>query len=101
MTRVVLVEPGSTTPSAMAGDLDRLAADVVHDLRVFTGRSDYVHLALAHLADVRHPVDRSDLDAIVDYTEQRGIRLVSAAARRMRGLILADSADLEGGAGPL
>lgn len=91
-------DPGIRTQrmvAYVADDRDRLAAEVVHDFRVFTGRFDYVHLALAHLADVGHPINRIDLDAIIDYTEERGIRLVAAAARRGRGLVLGDSVDLE------
>jgi hypothetical protein len=75
-------------------DLDALGRDVVQDFRIFAGRLDYVALALGLLADRRHPVAASALDELIGYAEARGLRLVSAAARRLRGISRSDPDDL-------
>jgi len=75
-------------------DLDALARDVVADFRIFAGRLDYVYLALGLLADRRHPVAEPALDELVTYVDARKLRLVSAAARRLRGGLRGDRDDL-------
>ncbi len=77
------------------GDLEALARTVVAEFRVFAGRQDYVHLALGFLADQRQPVDVAVLDDLVTYADDRELRLVSAQARRLRGVVAGNSADLE------
>ena len=79
----------------LSEDLAGLEAEVVRDFRVFTGRYDYVHLAMSLLADRDYPIAAEALDAIIDYTEPRGIALVSASARRLRGLARRDPSDLQ------
>ena len=78
----------------LTGDLDELEEAVVRSFRTFTGRADYVYLALGLLADRRHSTATEPITVIVDYMEERGIRLVAAQARRLRGLIDRDPADL-------
>ncbi|HEY8239253.1 MAG TPA: adenylate/guanylate cyclase domain-containing protein [Candidatus Limnocylindrales bacterium] len=76
-------------------DLDALARDVIAPFRVFAGRFDYVHLTLALLADRRHPVDAAVLDDLIAYVDERGLRLVTAQALRLRGLVGRDRESLE------
>ncbi|HUQ43684.1 MAG TPA: adenylate/guanylate cyclase domain-containing protein [Candidatus Limnocylindria bacterium] len=68
---------------------------VVSEFRVFAPRLDYVHLALASLADRRHPTDVSVLDSLIAYAEERGLLLISSQARRLRGLTRDDARDLQ------
>jgi class 3 adenylate cyclase len=75
-------------------DLDALARDIVADFRIFAGRFDYVYLTLALLANRRHPVPGAALDEVITYVEGRGLKLVSAAARRLRGILRGDPDDL-------
>ena len=75
-------------------DLDALAHDVVDDFRIFSGRLDYVYLALGLLADRRHPGGADALDSLTEFVEKRGLRLVSAQARRLRGVQRSDPDDL-------
>ena len=67
-------------------DLARLAHDVIDEFRIFAGRLDYVYLAAGLLADRRQPVDGAAVDDLIKYADGRGLRLVAAAARRLRGL---------------
>ncbi len=62
---------------------------------VFAGRLDYVYLGLALLADRRHRMDPAVLDELIGYVEARGLLLVSANARRLRGQLRQDHADLQ------
>ena len=76
-------------------DLDGLARDVVEEFRIFAGRMDYVYLALGLLADRRHPLPNPGaLDTLLAYMDARDLRLISAQARRLRGLIRGDREDL-------
>jgi class 3 adenylate cyclase len=75
-------------------DLNALARDVVEEFRVFAGRLDYVYLSLGQLADRRHGVAEAALDELIRYVDERGLRLVSAQARRLRGVHRGDRADL-------
>ncbi len=68
-------------------DLEALARDVIGEFRVFAGRQDYVHLTLGFLADHRQPVEVAVLDDLLAYTDERELRLVSAQARRLRGIL--------------
>jgi class 3 adenylate cyclase len=77
------------------GDLDALARDVVAEFRIFAGRQDYVHLALGYLADHRQPVDIAVLDDLSAYADDRELRLVSAQARRLRGIVAGDAESLQ------
>jgi class 3 adenylate cyclase len=77
------------------GDLEALARNVVGEFRVFAGRQDYVHLALGYLADHRQPVDVAVLDDLIDYVDGRELRLVSAQARRLRGIVAGDTESLQ------
>ena len=79
----------------MNDDLPALARTVVDEFRIFAGRLDYVHLAAALLADRRVPADPVALDDLIDYAEQRGLRLVASQARRLRGVHLRSREDLE------
>ena len=76
-------------------NLPRLAHDVIDEYRIFAGRLDYVHLSAGLLADRRVPADPAALDELVDYAEQRGLRLVAAQARRLRGVQRRSREDLE------
>jgi class 3 adenylate cyclase len=76
-------------------DLDALARDTVTDFRVFAGRLDYPYLALGLLADRRHLVEAAVLNDLIDYVDARGLRLVAAQGRRLRGLVNRDPGDLE------
>ena len=76
-------------------DLDSVARDIVAEFRVFAGRLDYVYLALALVADRRHPMDATVLDSLIEYVRPRRQLLVEASARRLRGLLRDDKADLE------
>ncbi len=90
-------DPGIRTQrlvSLFAGDLGRLAQDVVVDWTIFTGRLDYPALALMELADHRVGADLDVLDAMVPYGDERSIRFLTAAARRLRGLLRHDPQDL-------
>jgi class 3 adenylate cyclase/tetratricopeptide (TPR) repeat protein len=91
-------DPGprtSTMLGYLTGDLDGLAQGTIHRFRDFSQRLDLVHLAAAHLADRRHPVGPLAIGALVDYTEQRGLLLISSQARRLRGIVTRDRGDLE------
>jgi hypothetical protein len=79
----------------LTGDLDALAQGTIVRFRLFSPRLDYIHLAAAHLADRRHPVNPLAIGALVDYTEQRGLLLISSQARRLRGIVTRDRGDLE------
>jgi hypothetical protein len=76
-------------------DLAAVAHDVVEEFRIFVGRLDYVYLTLALLADRRHEVPSAALGDLIEYTEERGLLLVAAQARRLRGVLNRDRADLE------
>jgi len=67
---------------------------VVEGFRIFAGRLDYVALALGLLGDRRHAVSAGPLDELIAHVEQRGLRLVDAQARRLRGIQGADAGDL-------
>lgn len=75
-------------------DLEALARDVISEFRIFAGRQDYVHLTLGYLSDHRHPVDVAVLDDLVAYVDERELRLVSAQARRLRGIVARSTEDL-------
>jgi class 3 adenylate cyclase len=76
-------------------DLAGLERAVVGEFRVFSGRFDYVYLALALLADRRHAVAPAQLAAIIDYCRPRNLRLVESQALRLRGIVQASAEDLE------
>ena len=76
-----------------AGLADRVRMLV--DFREWTGRFDYVYIYLADVADRRERVGAETLAAIVEYVSARGLDLVTAMARRARGVELRDRADLE------
>lgn len=81
--------------SYLTDDAAGLAARVqmLVDFREWTGRFDYVYLYLAAVADRRLEVGPT-LDAIVQYVSERGLNLVTAQARRARGVEKRDRADL-------
>jgi class 3 adenylate cyclase/tetratricopeptide (TPR) repeat protein len=79
----------------LTGDLEPLERGVIHEFRYFTPRLDYVHLSAALLADRRHAASPDAITAVVAYTEERGLLLVSAQARRLRGLVTGSLEDLE------
>jgi len=90
-------DPGIRTRRLLAyanEDLDALARDVVEDYRIFAARQDYTYQALGLLADRRHPVAAAALDEVIAYMELRDLRLVSAQARRQRGIQRRDGDDL-------
>ena len=91
-------DPGPRTQSMLGyltGDLDDLARGTIHGFRAFSPRLDYVHLAAAHLADRRHPVDADAIGPLIDYAEARGLLLISSQARRLRGIVTGERADLD------
>jgi class 3 adenylate cyclase len=75
-------------------DLDALGRNVVEDYRVFAARFDYVGLSAALLADRRHPVDREALRGLIEYADSKGMGWVAAHARRLRGVLDSDAAEL-------
>jgi class 3 adenylate cyclase len=75
-------------------DLDALAHNVVEEFRIFAGRLDYVYLALGLLADRRHAIAEGAIDELIRYVDERELRLVSAQARRQRGVQRGDRDDL-------
>jgi class 3 adenylate cyclase len=99
MTRITdRIEPDARIRRVMGylgGDLEALERGTIHEFRYFTPRLDYVHLAAALLADRRHPAALDPITAVIDYTEQRGLLLVSSQARRLRGLVSGSGDDLE------
>jgi class 3 adenylate cyclase len=91
-------DPGPRTRNMLGyltGDLDGLASGTIGHFREFSPRLDYIHLATAHLADRRHPVDLGMLGALIVHAEERGLRLISHQARRLRGVLAGDGADLD------
>lgn len=76
------------------GDVDELRTTVIADFMVFTGRLDYVALALGELADRRLGADPAHLDAMIQYLEDRSLVFVTAPARRLRGLLRRSEPDL-------
>jgi class 3 adenylate cyclase len=76
-------------------DPEGLTRQVLSDFRIWTGRYDYVYLALAYVADRRFAIGTELLDAIIAYTSERGLRLVTAQAHRARGIERQDRADLQ------
>jgi class 3 adenylate cyclase len=90
-------DPGIRTRRMFAyvtDDLDALGKDVVEEFPRFAGRLDYVYLALGLLADRRHGVAEARLDDLISHVEERGLRLVAAQARRLRGIQRGDRDDL-------
>jgi class 3 adenylate cyclase len=75
-------------------DMPELERLVLQDFRRFSGRFDYVYLTCQLLADRRHAASKAILDEVIEYTEARGVRLVSSQARRLRGLVGHDPKDL-------
>ena len=75
-------------------DLDALVRDVVEGHRIFAARYDYVAISLGLVGDRRHPVDRAMLDALITYADAKGMAWVTALARRVRGILNHDAADL-------
>ena len=75
-------------------DLAALASDVVAEFRLFAGRLDYLYLTMGLLADRRHPAPEAALDELITYVDARGLRLVAAAGRRLRGVVRGDRDDL-------
>ncbi|HEX2627051.1 MAG TPA: hypothetical protein VHL56_09120, partial [Candidatus Limnocylindrales bacterium] len=98
MLRLVEREnPGARTRAMvgyLTGDLDSLAQGTVHRFTDFSPRLDYIHLAAGLLADRRHPVDAVPLGKLIDYADSKGLRLISAQSRRLRGLVTGDAEDL-------
>ncbi|HUQ78016.1 MAG TPA: adenylate/guanylate cyclase domain-containing protein [Patescibacteria group bacterium] len=70
-------------------DLDALADTVVRDHRVFVGRLDYVHRALARLVDCRYPIAEGVLMELLEYCAGRELRFLEAHTRRALGVLLA------------
>jgi len=90
-------DPGYRTRNMLGyltGDLDSLAEGAIRAFRLFSPRLDYVHLAAGLLADRRHQVRAADVTALIDYTEARGLALLSSQGRRLRGIVNADPTDL-------
>ena len=79
--------------SIVDGDPEGLSM-IAGSHRAFGGRLDYVHLAAAVLADRRMPIDPERVDALIEHLDSRGVRLVAASARRLRGLLRGDDRDL-------
>jgi class 3 adenylate cyclase len=75
-------------------DLPELERLVLHEFRVFVGRLDYIYLTCQLLADRRHSAATAVLDRIIEYTEERSLRLISSQARRLRGLVMRNPEDL-------
>jgi class 3 adenylate cyclase len=79
----------------LTDDLDALAQAAINGFRVFSGRLDYVHIAAALLADRRKDVDVDAITTLLHYAEARGLLLVSAQAKRLRGIAARSRDDLE------
>jgi len=90
-------DPGIRTQrlrSYVHGDAETLAREMFDDYHRFTGRLDYPVLALGYLADRRQPVPMQVLDELVEYMQERGLRLVLVQGLRLRGLIRRNEDDL-------
>ena len=83
--------------AALAGilelDLDRVADIIARHTR-YPDRVHYVEHALAICADRAHPVPLTPIEEVIDAAVDSGMRVVEAQARRLRGVIRADPADL-------
>jgi class 3 adenylate cyclase len=79
----------------LGDDLAQLAQAGVADFQRYSSRTDYSHLALARLADRRHPVKIDQLRALLAYMDERGLQLTAAQARRLIGLLEQDAEELE------
>jgi hypothetical protein len=76
-------------------DPEGLANVLLVEWRTFSPRLDYVFLGLVVLADRRQPCDLAVLDELIAHAEARRIALISSQARRARGVLRGDAADLE------
>jgi class 3 adenylate cyclase len=76
-------------------DLAQLAQAGVADFLRYTSRTDYCHLALARIADRRHPVEIDQVRALLAYMDERGLQLTAAQARRLIGLLEHDADELQ------
>jgi hypothetical protein len=68
-------------------DLPALHETVVRHHRIFSGRLDYVHRALARLVDRRHLVEEEVLTELLDYVSVRDLRFLEAHTRRAIGVL--------------
>jgi class 3 adenylate cyclase len=68
-------------------DLPALVTTVVRDHRIFYGRLDYVHRALARLVDRRYPVEEEVLTQLLNYVSVRDLRFLEAHTRRAIGVL--------------
>jgi hypothetical protein len=66
----------------------------VANFQRFTGRMDYVHLALARLVDFRHPLEPDLVRGLLVYVDDRSLQLVAAQARRAIGVVEHDDREL-------
>ena len=84
--------------AALAGildlDLDRVADIVARHTR-YPDRVHYVEHALAICADRAHPVPLTPIEEVLEAAAGSGMRVVEAQARRLRGVLRADPADLQ------
>ncbi|GAC1664295.1 MAG: hypothetical protein NVS9B8_04480 [Candidatus Limnocylindrales bacterium] len=69
-------------------DLATLVETVVRDHRAFVGRPDYVHRALARVADCRYPIPADVLTELLEYCASRDLRFLEAHTRRAIGVLL-------------
>ena len=91
------VDPGARIrygDAYLRNDLVALADATVANFQRFTSRTDHVHLGLARLVDLRHPMESDLLRRLVAYMDDRGLELLAAQARRAIGTLEHDDEEL-------
>jgi class 3 adenylate cyclase len=89
--------PSQHPVAALAGflelDLDRVADIIARHAR-YPDRVHYVEHALAICADHAHPLPLAPIEEILEEASESGMHVVEAQARRLRGVLRGNAADL-------
>ncbi len=85
--------PVAALQAMLQPDLDGVAR-IVGSASRYPDRLHYVEHAMALAADRGHPVPLSALDEVAREAEARGMRVVLSQARRLRGILARDQAEL-------
>lgn len=91
------VDPGARIrygDAYLRNDLVALADATVANFQRFTSRTDHVHLGLARLVDLRHPMESDLLRALLAYVDDRDLQLLAAQAHRAIGVLEHDGEEL-------
>ena len=68
-------------------DLEGLVTGVIAQPKAFSGRLDYVHIALARVVDQRHAIPEEMLTTLAEYGAGRQLQFLEALARRGLGVL--------------